>query len=91
MGDFMSSTAKLEQIAIAAAAGIKVVLPLVKDGVQLKDALDLFQEFESNEALKAKFMAAGTNIGLADGELKSLDMFGGFRIFRAFMNEYKRA
>lgn len=86
----MAVTVKLEQIAIAAAAGIKVVLPLVKDGVQLKDALDLFQQFESNEALRNKFVVAGTDIGQAEAEIKSLDIFGGLRVFRAFMNEYKR-
>lgn len=87
----MASTAKCEQVAVAVALGMKIVLPLVKDGVQLADGLAIFQKIESDAAVQKKFMDAITGISAIEGEIKNLDFFGGLRIFRAFMAEYKSA
>lgn len=54
-----------------------VLVPLLKDGVQVGDALAILDKWKSDDALKAALLAAVDGVGKVPDEIKDLDLSEG--------------
>ena len=56
------------------------LIKVLKDGVQITDAIQLFEDFKSSADLQAKLLAAASAIKSVGADVKDLDMEGGLAL-----------
>lgn len=63
-----------KEVIVALGAIAPVIVKTIKDGVQVTDAVTIYEQLIKNEEVKAKFIAAIENIQAVPEEVKDLQM-----------------